>query len=124
MIDGQENPVAIIHACKLNEVQKYLSLTGHFYSPAPLTMSLKEFNSLKPQWQKLFIKTAVEMAAFERKIIRDNEQKQLKDLKAWGMDVKTVDKGSFFKAMQPVYDKYIKQYPDWKTVIKKITETK
>ena len=124
VIDGQENPVAIIHAYKLNEVQKYLSLTGHFYSPAPLTMSLKEFNSLTPEWQKLFIKTAVEGAAFERKIIRDNEQKQLKDLKAWGMDVKTVDKGSFFKAMQPVYDKYIKKYPDWKTVIKKITETK
>jgi tripartite ATP-independent transporter DctP family solute receptor len=110
VIDGQENPVAIIHAYKLNEVQKYLSL--------------KKFNSLKPEWQRLFIKTAVEMAAFERKIIRDNEQRQLKDLKAWGMDVKTVDKGSFFKAMQPVYDKYIKQYPDWKTVIKKITETK
>jgi TRAP-type C4-dicarboxylate transport system substrate-binding protein len=87
-------------------------------------MSLKEFNSLTPEWQKLFIKTAVEGAAFERKIIRDNEQKQLKDLKAWGMDVKTVDKGSFFKAMQPVYDKFIKKYPDWKTVIKKITETK
>jgi tripartite ATP-independent transporter DctP family solute receptor len=124
VIDGQENPVAIIHAYKLNEVQKYLSLTGHFYSPAPLTMSLKKFNSLKPEWQKLFIKTAIEGAAFERKIIRDNEQKQLKDLKAWGIDVKTVDKGSFFKAMQPVYDKYIQQYPYWEPVIKKITETK
>ena len=124
VIDGQENPVAIIHAYKLNEVQKHLSLTGHFYSPAPLTMSLKKFTSLKPEWQKLFIETAIEVAAFERKIIRNNEQKQLKDLKAWGMDVKTVDKGSFFKVMQPVYDKYIKQYPDWKMVIKKITETK
>jgi len=124
VIDGQENPVAIIHAYKLNEVQKYLSLTGHFYSPAPLTMSLKEFNSLKQEWQDLFIKTAIEVAAFERKIIRDNEQKQLKDLKAWGMDIRTVDKSSFFKAMQPVYEKYTAQYPDWKTVIKKITETK
>jgi tripartite ATP-independent transporter DctP family solute receptor len=32
VIDGQENPVAIIHSYKLNEVQKYLSLTGHFCS--------------------------------------------------------------------------------------------
>ncbi|MCP4666858.1 MAG: DctP family TRAP transporter solute-binding subunit, partial [Deltaproteobacteria bacterium] len=38
VIDGQENPIAIIHAFKLSEVQKYVSLTGHFYSPAPLTM--------------------------------------------------------------------------------------
>jgi len=124
VIDGQENPVAIIYAYKLNEVQKYLSLTGHFYSPAPLTMSLKRFNSLNSEWQKLFIQTAIEVASFERKIIRDNEQRQLKDLKEWGLDVRTVDKGNFFKAMQPVYDKYIKQYPNWKMMIKKITETK
>jgi tripartite ATP-independent transporter DctP family solute receptor len=124
VIDGQENPVAIIHAYKLNEVQRYLSLTGHFYSPAPLTMSLKKFESLKPEWQRLFIKTAMDVAAFERRIIRDNEQRQLEDLKAWGTDVRTVDKSIFFKAMQPVYDKYIKQYPDWEQVIKKITETK
>lgn len=123
VIDGQENPVAIIHAYKLNEVQRYLSLTGHFYSPAPLTMSLRRFTSLSPKWQGLFIETAVKVAAFERKIIRDNEQRQLKDLKAWGMDVRTVDKSSFFKAMQPVYDKYIKKYPGWESVIKKITET-
>jgi len=124
VIDGQENPIAIIHAYKLNEVQKYLSLTGHFYSPAPLTMSLRKFNSLTSEWQTLFIKTAVEVAAFERKIIRDNEQKQLKDLEAWAMDIKVVDKSIFFRSMKPVYDKYIKQYPDWKTVIQKITEAK
>ena len=86
-------------------------------------MSLKSFESLKPEWQGLFMETAVKVAAFERKIIRDNEQRQLKDLKAWGMDVRTVDKSSFFKAMQPVYDKYIKKDPGWEPVIKKITET-
>ena len=124
VIDGQENPVAIIHSYKLNEVQKYLSLTGHFYSPAPLTMSLKRFKSLKPEWQKLFIKTVVEVAAYERKIIRDNEQKQIRDLKAWGMDVRTVDKAIFFTAMKPVYAKFIKQYPDWEPIIERIGETK
>ena len=124
VIDGQENPVAIIHSYKLNEVQKYLSLTGHFYSPAPLTMSLRRFKSLKPKWQRLFIKTAVEVAAYERKIIRDNEQKQIRDLKAWGMDVRTVDKSIFFTAMKPVYIKFIKQYPDWEPIIQRIGETK
>jgi tripartite ATP-independent transporter DctP family solute receptor len=122
VIDGQENPVAIIHAYKLNEVQKYLSLTGHFYSPAPLTMSLNKFNSLSKKWQELFIETALKVAAFERKIIRDNEQRQLKDLEDWGMDIRAVDKDSFFKAMKPVYDKYIKEYPGWESVIKEITE--
>lgn len=124
VIDGQENPVAIIHSYKLNEVQQYLSLTGHFYSPAPLTMSLHRFSSLKPEWQRLFITTAVEVAAYERKVIRDNEQKQIRDLNAWGMDVRTVDKAIFLTAMKPVYTKFIKQYPDWEPIIERIRETK
>jgi tripartite ATP-independent transporter DctP family solute receptor len=124
VIDGQENPVAIIHSYKLNEVQRYLSLTGHFYSPAPLTMSLERFTSLKPESQELFIETALEVAAFERKIIRDNEQEQIRDLKAWGMDVRTVDKAIFFTAMKPVYAEFIKQYPHWEPIIEKIRETK
>jgi len=123
VIDGQENPVAIIHTFKLNEVQKYLSLTGHFYSPAPLTMGLKRFKSLKSEWQELFIKTAVEVAAYERKIIRDNEQRQIRDLKAWGMDVRNVDKTIFVNAMERVYAKFIKQYPDWEPIIRRIRET-
>ncbi|KPK21375.1 MAG: hypothetical protein AMK69_21895 [Nitrospira bacterium SG8_3] len=123
VIDGQENPVAIIHAYKLSEVQKYLSLTGHFYSPAPLSMSLKSFNQLKPEWQKLFLEAALNAAAFERKIIRDNEAKQLKDLKAQGMVVDTVEKGLFIDAMAPVYDSFSMKYPDWKKVLKKIRAT-
>jgi tripartite ATP-independent transporter DctP family solute receptor len=123
VIDGQENPVAIIHAYKLSEVQKYLSLTGHFYSPAPLSMSLKHFNQLKPAWQKLFLEAALDAAAFERKIIRDNEAKQLKDLKAQGMVVDTVDKGVFIDAMAPVYDDFSMKYPDWKKILKKIRAT-
>ncbi len=123
VIDGQENPVAIIHAYKLSEVQKYLSLTGHFYSPAPLSMSLKSFNQLKPEWQKLLLEAALNAAAFERKIIRDNEAKQLKDLKAQGMVVDTVDKRLFIDAMAPVYDNFSMKYPEWKKILKKIRAT-
>lgn len=120
VIDGQENPIAIIHAYKLSEVQKYLSLTGHFYSPAPLSMSLKRFNRLEPAWQKLFLETALKAAAFERKIIRDNEAKQLRDLKAQEMVVDTVDKSLFVEAMAPVYEKFSQEHPDWKAILKKI----
>ncbi len=120
VIDGQENPIAIIHAFKLSEVQKYLSLTGHFYSPAPLTMSLKKFKELKPEWQKLFLEAALKAAAYERKLIRDNEAKQLEDLKAQGMVVSTVDKAIFVEAMSPVYDKFGQKYPAWKETLEKI----
>ncbi|MEE4352500.1 MAG: DctP family TRAP transporter solute-binding subunit [Desulfatiglans sp.] len=124
VIDGQENPIAIIHAFKLSEVQKYLSLTGHFYSPAPLTMSLKKFKALKPAWQTLFMNAALEAAAVERKIIRDNEAKQLKELEAQGMVVTLVDKGLFVDAMDPVYVAFSKKYRDWERFLKKIRATK
>ena len=124
VIDGQENPVAIIHANKMNEVQKYLTLSGHFYSPAPLTMSLKKFNSLKPEWQKLFMDAALKAAAFERKVIRDNEAKQIKELKKWGMDVRTVDKAVFVEAMAPVYDKFKGENKNWVVIIEQIKAQK
>jgi TRAP-type C4-dicarboxylate transport system substrate-binding protein len=101
-----------------------LSLTGHFYSPAPLTMSKKKFDSLKPEWQELFVKTAIEAAAFERKVIRDAEKKQVEELKSWGMDVRTVDKQLFVEAMQPAYDEFYKQNPSWKAIVEEIRATK
>lgn len=124
VIDGQENPVAIIWVNKMNEVQKYLSLTGHFYSPAPLTMSKKKFDSLKPEYQKLFIDSAIKAAKFERKIIRDAEKKQIEDLKSWGMEVTEIDKKPFVEAMQPVYESFYKEYPSWKGIVEQIRATK
>ena len=120
VMDGQENPVAIIHAFKLSEVQKYLSLTGHFYSPAPLTMCLKKFKGLKPEYQELFLKAALAAAAYERKLIRDNEAKQLADLKSQGMEISQVDKEIFVQAMAPVYDEFGKKYPAWKEILGQI----
>jgi tripartite ATP-independent transporter DctP family solute receptor len=124
VIDGQENPVAIIHANKMSEVQKYLTLSGHFYSPAPLVMSNKKFKKLKPEWQALFMEAALKAAAFERKVIRDNEVKMLEELKSWGMNVNTVDKTVFIDAMQPVYDRFLKENPNWAGMVDQIRAAK
>jgi tripartite ATP-independent transporter DctP family solute receptor len=120
VIDGQENPIAIIYAYKMSEVQKYLTLSGHFYSPAPLSMSLKKYESLKPAWQALFKAAALKAAAYERKIIRDNEVKQVEALKRQGMEVSTVDKAVFVQAMAPVYAKFYEKYPAWKEMVEQI----
>jgi len=124
VIDGQENPVAIVYAFKLSEVQKYLSLSGHFYSPAPLSMSLKKFKGLKPEHQKVVLNAALQAAAYERKLIRDNEAKQLAALKEQGMVVSQVDKTVFIEAMASVYDEFGKKYPGWQAVLKQIRATK
>ncbi len=63
-VDAQENPVAIIDANKLYEVQHYISLTGHLYSPQILLMNKAKYDSLSEKQQKA-IDNAV--AAFVKK---------------------------------------------------------
>jgi TRAP-type transport system periplasmic protein len=124
VIDGQENPVAIVYSTKLNEVQKYLTMSGHFYSPAMLTMGLKKFQGLKPDLQRLMIEAARAAAVFERSVIRDNEARQLQELKDRGMKVQGVDKEIFVQAMKPVYEEFIGSNPAWKAVIDQILSEK
>ena len=109
-IDAQENPIAIIYFQKIYEVQKYLSLTGHFYSPTPLLMSLKAFNRLPRDFQKIMLDTATECATYERNLLRDNEAKQLAEIKAKGMQVTLPNKKPFQDAAAPVYKEFESQF--------------
>jgi len=109
-IDAQENPIAIIYFQKIYEVQKYLALTDHFYSPTPLLMSLKAFNNLPKNFQKIMLDTAMECATFERNLLRDNEAKQLAEIKAKGMQVTLPNKKPFQDAVVPVYKEFESQF--------------
>ncbi|MGC8719229.1 MAG: TRAP transporter substrate-binding protein [Thermodesulforhabdaceae bacterium] len=86
-IDGQENPLSVIWNYKLYEVQKYLSLTKHVYSSHIDIASLKWFQSLPPEDQKLIRETMIEAAHYQRKWNRENEATFLKNLKEAGMIV-------------------------------------
>jgi len=109
-IDGQENPVNVIHSFKLNETQKFLSLTRHTYSPALFVMSARVFNKLSGADKDLFRKSAQTAAEFERRANEDSEETQLADLRAKGMVVVDPDVASFKAAVAPVYAKYEKAY--------------
>ena len=110
-IDGQENPVAVIHSAKLNEVQKYLSMTQHVYSPAVLIVSAKKWQTMPQADQAMLLKTALEVAQYERKLGREAEAKQVSELTSRGMMItKEVDKAAWQKAMQPAFDEFSKQF--------------
>ncbi|SMB98468.1 tripartite ATP-independent transporter solute receptor, DctP family [Thermanaeromonas toyohensis ToBE] len=111
VVDGQENPVPVILNSKLYEVQKYLTMTQHVYSPAPIIMSLKKWQTLSKEDQDLFIKTAQEVAPWQRNLGRQNEQKMLSELEAKGMQIeRNVDKSLWQKAMQPAFEEFAKQF--------------
>jgi len=110
-IDGQENPIAVIHSVKLNEVQKYLSLTQHVYSPAILIFSLKKWQSFSKEDQDMLAATALEVAKYQRRLGRDNEARQIAELAERGMIVtKNIDKASWQRAMAPALKEYAAQF--------------
>jgi tripartite ATP-independent transporter DctP family solute receptor len=46
--DGQMNPIPIISFAKFNEVQKYLTLSGHLFAPYVWVMNKDFWNNLSP----------------------------------------------------------------------------
>jgi len=106
VIDGQENPIAVIYASKLNEAgQKYLTLTRHVYS-ALVFVANKAFIDGLPADQRQIVLDCARKAALEgRGFIRDNEAKQLAELKAAGVEVEeNPDLDAFRKATAPVIE--------------------
>lgn len=111
VIDGQENPVAVFYASKLYETQKYFALTGHVYSPALVLFSQKKWDRIPKDDQEIIAKAAQEVALFERKLNRDDEEKKLKEMEGKGLVVvRDVNKAAWQKSMQPAFDEFAKQF--------------
>ena len=120
-IDGQENPVNVIYSFKLNETQKYLTMTKHSYAPALFLMSKKVFGSFNKETQDILVKAAQEAAVHERKWNADQMSEQLKALKEKGMQIADPDTAAFQAAVKPVYDKY---GPKFGTLLDEINKAK
>lgn len=86
-VDGQENPYNTILSSKFYEVQKYLSVTNHVYSPWIVTVSKKWWDGLSKDEQKILQDAANASRAFERQDTRAEAAKALGDLKAKGMQI-------------------------------------
>jgi TRAP-type C4-dicarboxylate transport system substrate-binding protein len=108
-MDGQENPFAQIYSAKFQEVQKYLSLTGHVYTPAYVTVGLKKWNQLPEDVRKVLEETAKETQAFVYQTAERFDTELLEKLKAAGMQVNTPDKDAFIAASKPVYEEFGKE---------------
>ncbi|WP_298012189.1 TRAP transporter substrate-binding protein [uncultured Castellaniella sp.] len=89
-VDGQENPYNTILSSKFYEVQKYLSVTNHVYSPWIVTASKKWWDGLSADERGILMQAAKVSRDFERKDTRAEADKALAQLKADGMQVNTV----------------------------------
>lgn len=104
--DGQENPLAQIASGKFQEVQKYLSMSGHVYTPAYVTVSTKYWNKLPQDVRQILKSTAMETQAYVYKTAAKMEVDLLAELKAGGIKVNNADKKAFIDASQPIYNEF------------------
>ena len=109
-VSGQENPIDTIYSNKFYEVAPYVTLTQHVYSPIPLAISEKTWQKLSPADREAITKAAKEAGDWSRKEIRDNDDKQLKEMESKGAKVTRPELGPFRQAVQPVYGKAREKY--------------
>jgi tripartite ATP-independent transporter DctP family solute receptor len=110
-VDGQENPLSIITSAKLDQVQKYLTLTGHVYSPAVILMNKSKWDALSAADKRAFMDAAREAVKANRARVDDDEGRAVADLRAKGMTIADhVDKAKFQAQLQPVYAEFAKRF--------------
>jgi len=116
VMDGQENPFAQIYGGKFYEVQKYLSLSDHVYTPSYAVISEKFWKSLPPDVQQVLAKISMEVGDYARmegaRMDKELMEKMQKTLK-----VNEVDKEAFVKASKPVYDEFTKEIKGGKELV-------
>jgi TRAP-type C4-dicarboxylate transport system substrate-binding protein len=101
VIDGQENPVAVIYSNRLYETQKYLALTGHAYSTMVHVINRKAWSKLTPEQQGIVREESAKAGEWMRKAIREAEAEQIEKLKLLGVQVTYPDKAGFQAMMKP-----------------------
>ena len=108
-VDGQENPIALIENMKFYEVQKFLSLTRHAYSPLAVLVSKKKFDTLSAQEQGVMRECAVAGQEESRRVGRTQDAEVIAKLKKQGMQVNEVSGAELQRMRDKVKDVYAAQ---------------
>jgi tripartite ATP-independent transporter DctP family solute receptor len=117
VMDAQENPFTQIYSAKFQEVQKYLSLTGHVYTPAYVVAGSKKWATLPADVRRILEDTAKETQAFVYDYAEKDDTALLEKLKAAGMQVNSPNKDAFIAASKPVYEEFAKEVAGSREII-------
>ncbi len=110
-VSGQENPIDTIASNKFYEVAPHVTLTNHVYSPIPMAISEKTWQKLSPTDQQAVKRAAMEVAPFQRNMIKDNDEKLLAEMATKGAKInRKPNTEAFRKAVEPVYSMAREKY--------------
>jgi tripartite ATP-independent transporter DctP family solute receptor len=121
VVDGAENNEPTVLAQNHYQVAKVYSLTGHLIIPEIFIFSKRTWETLSKEDQALVKKFAREAQMEERALWDEKTSKATDELKAKGVQFVTADKPAFYKATQPIRDKYGSKYA---ALLKRIEDTK
>lgn len=117
VIDGQENPLSQIHSQRFHEVQQFLTLSGHVYTPAYLLAGRDRWQALPRPVRDLLRTTAQEVQSFvyERAAVLDSDL--LASLRSSGIAVNECDRDSFLRAGEPLFEEFSRHIPEGRELI-------
>lgn len=106
VMDGQENPLTHIVASRLHEVQSYLSLTQHVYTPAYVTVGLNSWNRLPEDVRAILSETARELQTFVYETAATMDADYLAQIREAGVEINEPAYESFTDASNAIYDEF------------------
>jgi tripartite ATP-independent transporter DctP family solute receptor len=113
VLDAQENTINTIWNTRTFKFQRYLSLTGHIYSPATIFMSRAAYDRLSDGDKQAFVESARLAGELKRKSIDDSEGRAIAQLLDVGMLINAdVDKAAFRTVLAPAYAIWHQQFGD------------
>lgn len=125
VIDGQENPPAVMYPYRVFEVQKYYSLTGHSNEPTVIVMSQQSYDKLPPELQKAIHESWAEVAPFELQIAAEYNS-QIMDKLGKVMQINEVPEATlahFRKVANSVYEGAFEAIgPDGKAFVQEVVK--
>jgi len=124
VVDGAENNYPSYESTGHFEVAKYYSNSQHLIIPETLCINADVYNALSAEDQKILKEAAQESAMLQRKLWKEREVASKKKVEAGGSTVNEIaDKSGFQAAMKPVYDKYLADNPNLKSLVEMIQNT-
>ena len=111
VVDGQENPLSVIESNNFDEVQQYLSMTGHVFSPCVFLMNLDMWDQLSEEDQGHFVTAAQAGAEANRARVDADEETAIESMRADGMEIiEDVDRDVFIEALAAVNAQFEEEF--------------
>lgn len=120
VMDGQENPLAQIWSAKFPEVQKYLSMTGHVYTPGYILTTQQQYEAWPDDLRKVIDDCSVSTQEFVYETAAQLDRDLVGKIEEMGTEVNEADKQAFIEASKSIYDEFASSVQGGQELVEKI----